>query len=309
MKKIIAISIGTIFCIFCIFAIDIVSKLVFYNHVKKAQNNLDRYMIIPKKDTVNIVAITDSKYVNPLNVTIYSAIKNKNKNSKYNFFIIGVDLHLLDTLKLYEQSTDETPITIIQNDNIYKKYSKIDTHVTNTDMFKFDIPNLFPNFDKILYLDGDIIVQKDLSDLYNMDLEDNYVAANLQPYEQFPGQKNLKLEKYFNNGVMLLNLKKMREDNISDKMLKYKIFRLPRGFVTQNTFNVILQSKVKNIDETYNTCVNSLDKKKYKNINKFLKSRAIIHFAGTMKPWSDPKVLYASTWEKYHNEFKEKYKF
>ena len=280
-----------------------------YISIKQSQKLLKKYNIAPQSDSVNIVAITDSNYVMPLNVTMYSAIKNKNKDSKYHFYIIGIGLNNNEVKNLIKQSTDDAKITVIQEKNIYRFYqakNKINPHVPNCDFLKFNLPQIFPKFDKILYLDGDIIVQSDLSELYNTNIENEYAGCVQENFIYGPLEAELQIPKYFNNGVMLLNLKNMRRDDISNKMLKYRIFHCPKRFVTQDTFNVVLQPKLKFLDEKYNIITLDIDTSKYSDVNQYLKSGVIIHYAGKDKPWNS-EVLYGSEWHKYKNEFQSKY--
>ena len=310
MKKaiIIILAIVTI----ALFALLVIKNrnMLSYIRVKIAQKQLNICRLYPQNNTVNIVAITDSNFITPLNVAIYSAVKNKNENSKYNFYIVGIDLNEDDVKEITKQSTEETPVTVVQNNNIYDFYALgYLSHVPVADFFKFNIPDLFPNFDKMLYIDGDIIIQKDLSDLYNLNIENDYAAACYdENYIPSSLEKKLGLDTYFNNGILLLNLKKMREDNIPDKMIKFRLLKPLDRYVTQDTYNVILRNNVKELDETYNTCPNYIDETEFEDVDKFLESRAIIHYAGVHKPWKDPEIMYASAWEKYYQELVNKEK-
>lgn len=88
----------------------------------------------------------------------------------------------------------------------------------------------FPEFDKIIYSDVDIVVMDDISELYEIDLEENYIGAvksvfNQQMYnEQFGYMKAEYVDKfkdtYFAGGIWLMNLKKIREDNLEEIMSK-----------------------------------------------------------------------------------------
>jgi lipopolysaccharide biosynthesis glycosyltransferase len=281
-----------------------------YFRIKASQLLLKEYKQAPENNTVNIVAITDSNYIIPLNVTIYSAIKNKNQNSIYHFYIIGVDLNKYDIKSMTEQATNNVKITVIPNKNIYSFYNPnnvINPHVPSCDILKFNLPELFPKFDKILYLDGDILVQQDLSALYNSNIEDSYVGCVQEKYIGFPLEKELGIPKFFNNGVMLLNLKKMREDNITEKLLKYKIYDAPMRFATQDAFNVVLQPALKFLDEKYNIIILDIDVNKFSDVNKYLKDGVIIHYSGNDKPWDNPNVLYSSEWQKYYDEMINEY--
>ena len=78
--------------------------------------------------------------------------------------------------------------------------------------YRLFIPELFPNYEKIIYLDTDILLLKDISSLYLTDLGQNYLAAavdvaatSLTFYKDFMKKFNLQGE-YFNDGVLVFNI-------------------------------------------------------------------------------------------------------
>lgn len=101
--------------------------------------------------------------------------------------------------------------------------------MTGTGLLRFNIIDIFPNYDKVLYLDDDILINGDLSELFETDLKNTYAvvvrsidAELFIDWRKSHENDNLNVEKYFNSGVMLLNLKKIREKQITTNQL-YKI--------------------------------------------------------------------------------------
>ena len=168
---------------------------------------------------------------------------------------------------------------------------------------------MFQNFDKILYLDSDILVLGDLSSLYNTDIQDKYIAA-VKRYDFSP-----KLKKdLFNCGVMLYNNKKWQEDNISQKIVNTINENKKNTTITQYPFNRVIKKKgVKLISPLYNNIVLpeadfslSLYKKNYspfcdtiKDYNDLKNKTIIVHFAGIQKPWYNPDIEFAPLWWQY----------
>ncbi|MBR2068154.1 MAG: glycosyltransferase family 8 protein [Candidatus Gastranaerophilales bacterium] len=253
---------------------------------------INNYKEKPEKDTVNIVFITDKNYAVPLQTAIKSAIYNKNKESKYHIFIIGAQLENEDTIKLQSLENTDTKITILNQKNIYNIVKKKHHYVSRADLFKFNLAKIFLKFDKILYLDCDIIINKDLSELYNTDLEDNYAGA-VQDIGFINGRLNFDF--YFNNGVMLLNLNKMRQEHVMLKLLFYKIYKASEEFMTQDCFNAAFKEKVKQLPLKYNVFTCRFKETELKNIN----DAVIIHFTGEKKPWKNKEIEYSYIWEKY----------
>ena len=116
-------------------------------------------------------------------------------------------------------------IKIIELNDEYKKYNMEGVSASATAMYKFHIPQILKEIDKVIYLDGDIIVNSDLYELYSIDLSNKYVGvvkdicgAIKRHYRSFIKNKIF----YFNSGVMLLDLKSMRYLNISSKLIEMK---------------------------------------------------------------------------------------
>ena len=115
---------------------------------------------------------------------------------------------------LYEQF-DYFNITFVRMDNRYKD-AFISRRMTVQTYFRFSLGELFPHLDRILYLDSDIIVYKDLNKLYNLNFNGKMVLG------QVTGCNNSKKTGIFhiNNGILLFNLIQMRKMKIEEQVLK-----------------------------------------------------------------------------------------
>lgn len=209
---------------------------------------------------VVIAYITDDNYVMPTIVSITSAIMNKNESSIYKIFVIGVSINN-ENKKIIEEFISKNI-----NDKIYlnilhfnQHYNFDDSHpyVTSAAIFKFDIANILSDYDKVLYIDCDTIILKDLTELFKIDLNDNYAAGVIDyfPMEILKHNKNIGVENYFNSGVMLLNTKLLRENKVKEILLDYKNKNYDL-FMEQDTLNYIFNNKVRFISVKYNCIIN-----------------------------------------------------
>ena len=205
---------------------------------------------------VVIVYITDDNYIMPTIVSITSAIMNKNENSIYKIHIIGVSINY-ENKKIFDEFISKNI-----NDKIYieilhfkQHYNFDDTHpyLTSAAIFKFDIANILPDYDKVLYLDSDTIILKDLTQLFNTDINEyyasvvkDYIGSEIQHIQLSLGTKD-----YFNSGVMLLNTKILRLNNIKELLLDYRN-KNHDMLMDQNTLNYVFNNKVKFIKPKYN---------------------------------------------------------
>jgi len=282
-----------------------------------------KFLLMPKNNTVEIVFTTDKYYKDYLITTINSAIANKKESSIYNIHILCVDLSEKDIEKfekLAKNNVNIYPMPLkLETIKDLGKY-KVDYHVTRADLFKFFMPQLFPELDKILYIDVDTVILKDLTELYNTRLGNKYLGAvnKCIPYKIEKKIWKIKFTKKifkYNCGVMLLNLKKFREDNMTEKLIVSKNNKQYKNLMTQQTFNdVIGQDKIVHLSPIYNTFVQWDEdmfilchfKQVYwkfcMNINSsedLFKKAVIIHYLDDNKPWSDKDVLYKDLWLKY----------
>lgn len=265
-------------------------------------------------DDVNIVFTTDNNYKEPLKTALYSLIKNKNPDTVYNINILCVDFETKD-LSIYDKYNSKT----VHIKSIPLKLSDISDvgdydvnfHVTRADLFKFFMPQIFPELDKILYLDVDILVLGDLSDLYNTDLKNKYIAA----------VHNSNSKQSYNCGVLLYNLKQWRRHNLTNKLIKSKNKDELRTLMTQNAFNdVIKPNKIYYLPHVYNVWANAdesafeyyikdsfnFENTEIKTVDDYLKSAVILHYYVNKKPWHDYwnffENKYVNLWKKYDKE-------
>ena len=267
------------------------------------------YDLSEDKNIVPIVVHTDNNYVIPTIVTITSLVVNKYKNTPYKIYVLGNKLSH-ENKKLLSKIPG---VEVIDHVSKFTQFEGKHQHVSSTDLFKFDLPDVFSQYDKILYLDVDMIIQRDLSELYHIDLEDNYVAAvkDMQGMVLEHHHTRIGLENYFNAGMMLLNLKKMREDNISDRLIDYKLHKDTGHFMSQDALNCVFGDKVKYIDPKYNYMwpnLRAFTDEKIENFyditevewNNIRYNAHIVHLTNKLKPWKYIEACGAGLWASYY---------
>ncbi len=185
--------------------------------------------------------------------------------------------------------------------------------------YRLFAPSLFPEYDKILWLDADVLVRADVAELYATDMGDNWIAACRWDYgiigilERERQQKKPKLgpyftkvlgikrpkENYVNSGVMLLNLRAMRKHGVQEKLLQ-AAQNPAMYFHDQCAINMVCQEHILYIDSEWNGLVSynpeHLPLKYRKKALSDKKNRKIIHWAGGAKPWQKPDHEGAVEW-------------
>ena len=158
---------------------------------------------------------------------------------------------------------------------------KVSDHVSNATYYRLIMAEILPkHIDKILYLDSDVVVISPLEELYNIDLENYFIAAS-----GFSG--TLVKSKGFNSGVMVVNLEKWRNEQISTKVIDFATQnrnKLP--YHDQSALNRVIKQNYLIIDRKWNFQVDLSPRKIQKpDDNIALKNARIIHYIGSSKPW------------------------
>ena len=280
--------------------------------------------VCPKeKREINIALITDSKYTIPTATSMYSAIKNKCPNSIYNFYIITENTTKDDDnfiLSLKNIAKDSVNITLIPRAEPNLPFENMERFIRyKVGMHKIYLPEILNNINKVIYMDGDTIVLKDLNPLYDIDVNDVYasVARDGIYYRFIKEMKEMGLDKrgyYFNSGVMLYNLDLQRKENITDRLVNY-VKTTDDFYGDQDALNVVFEDKLKAMSYRYNCIPTFFEEDDLNFLSKYHKEElpkekfyiyensTIIHYAGS-KPWDNNfRPLYLKElWFKYYNE-------
>ena len=177
-------------------------------------------------DKLYVLYSTDQNYCMHLGISLTSLLENNKKFNNIIIYIIEKDIDdknksiLLDIVNKYNRKIKFISFNKVEN--------RIKIDLTNSKSksiyARLFISNLIPeSVEKILYLDCDTIVDKSLYELWNLDIEDCYVAGvqDIVPnkYKDMIGMSES--DKYINSGVLLINLRLWRKITIEDKFLKF----------------------------------------------------------------------------------------
>ena len=133
---------------------------------------------------------------------------------------------------------------------------------------------LFPHLDRILTIDNDTIVRENISELWDLDLTDYYIAGCKEPSKSSPNST------YINMGVAMLNLKKWREDGLDEKLLK-NLRTYYYEEAEQTAINEACQGAILVLDPMYNrNNYTFYSKNKIQEVGK----EKIVHYAA-VKGW------------------------
>lgn len=274
-------------------------------------------------NTIPIVFAFDNNLILPACVCLSSLMMNAKEDTYYDIYILhagNVDLKK-DDLNKTPQHYKNCKISYITVGSEFDDAFEI-RHVTKATYYRLLIPNLIPNYEKVIYADVDIIFRMDLSEVYNQDYSDYYVAATLD-MGLSQDQKHLdsigvERWKYLQAGFAVLNLKKMREDNMVSvfKELAKNNYK----YQDQDILNISCKGKIKYLPPCYNVndCAliyiywhpevlpSMFSEKDYE----YARKCGTIHYSG-YKPWKRYSIAFDIWWEYYRKSpfYDEKFYF
>lgn len=270
---------------------------------------------------IPVVFATNDNYAPYAGVCINSIIQNSNKNYFYKVYVFHVNLSqktidLLNSIKSDNVSTQCVNISA----NIEKIKSVLYTHsyFSNEMYYRILIPEILNEYKKVIYLDCDMVVLGDLSELYKTNLDNFCIAAVKNPLhkkmqEYIVDNFNINPENYINSGMLLINCEEFKKQNIKNKFFKeiknHKILRYP----DQDLINIVCKNKIlylpmnwnylwhqERLNKSANLDLHLLDSNMTEYINAS-KDIRIMHFTGDRKPWAYNAIPGADIFWKYAN--------
>lgn len=271
---------------------------------------------ITKLPIVSIAAATDRTYLPHIGALIASTLSNADHHQFIDFMVLENKLTVHEKYSLIhlEKLHPHCKISFIDMSQKFS-YLKINLHFTKASLYRLMLPDILVNRDKVLYLDSDMIILDNIGELFKISFDGKMAAVTrdffmqafcaIQVKSQFdtgnqPANEYLanylslsdKSGDYFQSGILLLDLKKLREIPIFPKAIQ-DVFTTKFWFADQDVLNKHLLGKVKFIDNAWNVMVfdewhqshlTPDNQNRYDNAQQFPK---IIHFAGRDKPWKN----------------------
>lgn len=224
----------------------------------------------------------DNNFSRCAGTSIKSICKN-NIHKNFHFHIIGLNISNTNKLKFKQLAQQENiNISIYEINSSFFNKLPTKTHLPIPTYFRFLLPIILKNIPKVYYIDSDVICLKSLSSFFNINLNNNIIAAVADDkWINDLQNENLKLKDhiYFNAGILIINTLKWNSSHITEKLLNVLISNPDKfKFLDQDALNLILDKNIKYIEQKYNYHNN-------KNIN-FQNDICLLHFVHIPKPWN-----------------------
>ncbi|OKZ67130.1 MAG: hypothetical protein BHV88_15310 [Clostridiales bacterium 41_12_two_minus] len=294
--------------------------------------------IRPAYKPVVICFAGNDGYAIPMCTAIYSLLKNRNRTRCYDILILYTEISTENQKRLLAlaEQNEQVTIRLISVDQWKDRLPKeVGHYYTVEAVYRLLLfGEMFVRYDKILYLDCDMVINGDVSELYDTVLNGAEVAGvrseefralskmkrpvfldgypyNVDNYRT-DGLKMKHMEDYFNSGVLLFDLQKARE-----RISLEEIFSLLNAhkytYYDQDVLNMLFDGRVLTLDCTWNymTCIeehlqsgNANNERLYCDLKR--EHPKIIHYVGSTKPWKCEKILGKYYWD-YYKKMEEEY--
>ena len=274
---------------------------------------------------VPIVFSFDRNLVFPACVCFSSLLSNAKETTFYDIYVMfpardECDFTVFDRLK---ERYSNFRISIIRVDKLFENAFEI-RGVTTPTYYRLAIPELFPQFDKVIYADVDMIFRQDLAEIYQTNLENNYIAATydlgmnlIEGWKQYvQALPELVPGEYIQAGFLIMNCQLLRKEKVIEQFKLYAKRKFK--FQDQDILNICCKGRIKilpwhcNMTDYAFSFINEnpeLLTEKYANsdVNE-AKRIGNLHFNGH-KPWKKFSVNFDIWWEYYRKSpfFDEKY--
>lgn len=236
----------------------------------------------------NLVLIINESgnYGRHLGTTLLSVLKNSKENWNIHIIYENLSKETKDKLNTIASSYKSNVDYIEINKKDLEKFKVGEgTHLSSIVFARLFIPELLKTELKAIYLDCDIVVLKPLEELYNMDLSGKSIGVILdgrKDQESSLKRLNLNLNRtYFNAGVMVMDLEKLRDNNKFLNTIEYCLNPdRELQLNEQDALNIIFENDYATNEVIWNYTHGNSEE------NSYLESEiGVIHFTGSIKPW------------------------
>lgn len=258
-----------------------------------------------QKEIPIFFAIDDS-YAPFVSVALNSAARNVSMNRRYRAIVLYQELSEENKSRICSLSTENFSIECLpmqsKMDSITDRMSnrlRCD-YFTLTIYFRLFIPVMFPQYDKGIYIDSDVVLLGDLAELFDIDIGDNFIGAcSDRSVVDVPELANymenavgVDRYEYINSGVLLMNLAKLREAQFDVKFLELlNTYHFDCIAPDQDYINAMCNGKIHYLDECWDAMPN--DQKPP------LKNAKLIHYNLFSKPWCYDNIQYGEYFWEY----------
>ena len=256
------------------------------------------------KPIIPIFFASDDNYVPFLAVSIKSLLDNASKDFYYKIYVLTEGITESNEERLKKLATEDSEVIFVNlSSNIAKIRDRLSAtlrdYYTESIFYRIFIASMYPEYSKAIYLDCDIVVLGDISKFYNIDLGDNILGAvnddvivtNAEFRDYSDNGVGVEYTKYFNSGVLLMNLDEYRKEKIQQRFVYLLVkHNFETAAPDQDYLNVLCYNRVHYIDKSWD---------KMPVGDEYDGELNLIHYNNFRKPWYYDDVPYGEYFWEY----------
>lgn len=231
----------------------------------------------------------DDNFVKYTVVSLQSMKEHASRDQKYCIHVLHTNISKEMQDVMYAMQDEQFQIRFDDVTDYLKSISDklpLRDYYSKTTYFRLFIAEMFPEYEKAIYIDSDTVVLGDIADLYAYDLGDNYVGAAREQAMVQTDVYGIYVEKvlgidrnaYFNAGLLVINCEQFRKQRVLDQFIE--LLHVYNFVVTQDEdyLNLICKGQVFWLPQQWNTEV-------FGNIDYPEESICVLHYIMVSKPW------------------------
>lgn len=264
---------------------------------------------------INLLFSIDDSFVDQMKTTLFSIYQNADHSHQFTVYVLQKNLlKQTNIIQEFCRRWEMEYIPLVIGEDPLFEQAPVSSRYPETIYYRLMVHKYLPeSIDKVLYLDADILCINDFSELYKLDLKEHLYAAashkkltNVTKMINQVRLKNYETEGYYNSGVLLVNVKKVR-DEVHPNDIFY--------FIKENQYNLLLPDQdilnglygnqilpipdeVYNYDVRKNATYDTISMGEW-DLDWVTHNSVFLHFCGKEKPWE----------EKYRGRYASLYKY
>ena len=258
------------------------------------------------KELIPIFYACDDNFVKYTIVSLHSMIQNASPDFDYRVYVLHTNITSGTRQKVLELENRNFTVSFVNVTEYLDSISHqlpLRDYYSKTTYFRMFIADMFPQYQKAIYIDSDTVVQGDISKLWQTDLGDCYVGAcheqamvQVDEYGTY-AEKVVGVDRnlFFNAGLLLINCRQFRQQKVLSRFVE--LLGVYNFAVTQDEdyLNVICKDWVFWLDQRWNTEV-------FGTIPYPVEQAHVLHYIMTNKPWHYADCRHGDIFWKYAAE-------
>ncbi|MGG6241634.1 glycosyltransferase family 8 protein [Nodosilinea sp. AN01ver1] len=266
-------------------------------------------MVFPAQEPIVVACAADDFFSMPLAVTAFSAFKNLDPKRQLILFVLDGGISSANKKKLLQTlNSSRVDLRWIKPTEVQVKTKLLKCKASNYPIsayYRLLLPAIIPQqFKKVIYLDSDVVVEGDLAKLWDQDFKGQPLLAVQDPtHKHIADVKHLKTrnlegwgitpdKKYFNSGVLVINLEKWRQQHTADKVLEFIGQHPDLPLPDQDALNIVLAGQWGELNPRWNQTHVVHNYRSYQDspyneklYQDLVHHPLIIHYTSRPKPW------------------------